>query len=122
VPIFRFAAALLGVLCAATASPALAHVLLVQADPPPNATVHAAPAALTLRFSEPIALALCQVLVRDATGREAQITAIPVPGATPSDVVVKLFPLTPGAYRVEWRAVARDSHNSNGSYSFTFTP
>ena len=96
--------------------------MLVQANPPPNATVSTAPKALALSFSERVDLPVSQVVVRDSAGHEVQITAIPGPGASPSDAVVKLWPLTPGVYRVEWHAIGKGSRPTTGNYRFTVAP
>lgn len=108
------------------AAPAFAHPKLVASTPTANATV-AAPAMLSLGFSEK--------LVPRFTGATVTMTSMPGMAITkPMAVgtVVSAFgrdgktltlkpahTLTPGAYRVEWHAVAADTHRTSGAFAFT---
>ena len=112
-------------LFAAPAS-ALAHPKLVASTPTANATV-AAPAMLSLGFSEK--------LVPRFTGATVTMTSMPGMAMNKPMAVGTVAPafgrdgktlllkpahaLTPGAYRVEWHAVAADTHRTSGAFAFT---
>jgi hypothetical protein len=95
-----------------------AHSHLIGAAPAPHATV-AAPATITLHFSESLEPKFSSFDVKDATGRivkadvhsEGQDNSVLV--ASPA------APMGPGAYSVSWHIVARDGHRMQGVYPFT---
>jgi len=106
------------------ATPAAAHPKLVSSTPAENASV-AAPAQITLTFSEN--------LVAPLSGIELTMTAMPgmpnhprmpirgfttkVEGRT---LVAKLpRPLPVGTYELKWHAVAADQHRIENLYTFT---
>lgn len=105
------------------ASAAQAHPKLVRSMPVADARV-AAPSAITLVFSES--------LVPQFTGVELTRTAVPgsaemkvaslSPGIAADGKTLSIRPrarLAPGSYRVDWHAVAADTHRIKGSFSFT---
>lgn len=106
------------------ATPVSAHPKLVSSTPAENASV-AAPAQITLTFSEN--------LVAPLSGIELTMTAMPgmpnhprmpirgfttkVEGRT---LVAKLpRPLPVGTYELKWHAVAADQHRIENLYTFT---
>jgi methionine-rich copper-binding protein CopC len=107
------------------AGPALAHPKLVSTLPAANATV-AAPKAIQLKFNEK--------LVPKFTGGALVMTGMPgmashapmAMGALPATVgadgktliLTPKAPLKPGAYTVNWHAVAGDSHRVSGTVAF----
>ena len=105
------------------ASAAQAHPKLLQSTPVPDTRV-APPAAITLVFSEK--------LVSQFTGVELTMAAAPgIAEARIDSLATKLAAdgrtltatpknrLTPGDYRVDWHAVAADTHRIKGSFAFT---
>ncbi|MGH8780973.1 copper homeostasis periplasmic binding protein CopC [Paraburkholderia sp.] len=107
-----------GAAALAVASTAFAHALPVSRDPAPDTEV-AAPAQVTIRFSEPLEPAFSKIVVDDAAGK-------PV-GAGPSAVDANdrktmhaplASPLVAGRYTVHWNAVATDGHRTHGDYGF----
>lgn len=106
----------LGLSLSATA--ALAHAHLTAQTPAAGATV-AAPAALSLTFSEDVNLAFTGVAI---TGPDKA----PVTQGTASlnaDRTVLTVPvagtLAAGTYRVDWHALSNDGHKTQGHYTFT---
>lgn len=109
------AAALLVILPAA----AEAHAELVLASPEPGSGLAQAPAAVVIKFSEPLNLSLSRIEVLDASGADV--------GSGPTEAVVgdalamrrPLGLLPTGQYTVRWTTVsAVDGHTLRGSYSF----
>ncbi len=106
-------------------TPAFAHPKLVASTPTANATVPA-PAMLSLSFSEK--------LVPRFTSATVTMTSMPgmamdkpmavgavAPAFGHDGKTLTLKPahmLTPGAYRVEWHAVAADTHRTSGAFAF----
>lgn len=99
---------------------ALAHALLQKADPPVGGMVKASPAEIRIDFSEGVEPAFSGITLHASDG-----TAVPVGRATvdPQNqavMVVKVGKkLAPGTYKVDWHAVAVDTHRTEGSFTFS---
>lgn len=111
------------------ASQALAHAELVSSSPADKSTV-AATDHLTLKFSEaPNAKLSGVALTQTQMMMSGKMTAMPMKVAglstapDPKDkstlVVTLKAPLAAGAYKLDWHAVADDSHRSSGTVTFT---
>ena len=111
------AAVLLGCIGAA-----LAHAHLKTATPAVDATVTAAPTELRLGFTEGVNVKFTGLTLAGPAG------AVPTgaPALAPGDDKVLVVPvsgaLAPGAYKVNWHALATDGHKTDGSYGFTVKP
>ena len=97
---------------------AFAHAQLVRATPAVGGTVHEAPTAVTLRFSEKLEPKFSSVVVRDATGKQVDKGDSAVDKADRMVIRVPLPQLEPGVYKVEWKAVSADAHKINGDFTF----
>jgi methionine-rich copper-binding protein CopC len=111
---------MLAALCAtvATAGNAWAHAHPKSMVPGADATV-AAPAEVSITFTEALEQAFSSLTVRDAAGHAVANGKAEVAGATHTVMRLAVPALAPGVYTVQWVAVARDGHRTNGSYSFT---
>ncbi|MGW4898600.1 copper resistance CopC/CopD family protein [Kitasatospora sp. NPDC004240] len=122
----RRIAGLLGVLGAvlalmlAGAGPAAAHATLQSTDPAQNTVLPAAPAAVTLTFSEAVSLSGDSVKVLDPAGQAVE-TGSPVHADGKDNTArIGLRPgLAGGTYTVAWRAVSEDSHPIGGAFVFS---
>jgi methionine-rich copper-binding protein CopC len=94
-------------------APAFAHAKLTASDPAANASV-TPPKLIKLTFSENLEPAFSSAELTDAAGKTVPVSKS-VGGAT-----ITLLPLTlqPGAYKVTWHSVGRDTHRMSGSFSF----
>jgi copper transport protein len=101
------------------ASPALAHAVVVGANPPPATGLPQAPGAVVMSFSEPLNLRLSRIRVLARSGHDV--------GTGPTTAVIgdaramqrKLGALRPDLYTVAWTTVSRvDGHTLRGSYTF----
>ena len=118
--LLRIAACLaLGALVLGAPPAAQAHAELVLVSPAPGSGLAQAPAAIVIKFSEPLNLALSRIEVLDSAGADV--------GSGPTEAVVgdsqamrrPLGLLTIGQYTVRWTSVsALDGHALRGSYSF----
>ena len=95
---------------------AFAHAALVESVPADGAVLTAAPADVTLRFSEPVAPVMLRVLDIDAKpvadGARAQV----------EDTIIRLpLPagLAHGTYVVSYRVISVDSHPISGAVVFS---
>jgi methionine-rich copper-binding protein CopC len=115
--------ALGGLLSLAATGAAFAHAHLKSSLPQANAVVAAAPPSLTLTFTEGLELKLSGVKV---TGADGKSVSLGTPALSASDDTVITVPLAgtlaPGVYTVDWHAVAKDTHATHGSYTFTVKP
>lgn len=99
---------------------AFAHAHLVTATPADKAVVAAAPGALTLKFSEGVALKFTGVTVNGPGGATIALGAGSLDPKDDTLLTVPLSgPLAAGAYTVLWHALSTDGHKSSGSYGFT---
>jgi methionine-rich copper-binding protein CopC len=117
----RYANALALGLIAAMPAPtaAFAHAFLLRTVPAAGSTVRTAPPRLVLRFTEAVVSHFCQVTLRGPAGAAILIRPPRAVPGHPRTLLVRLPPLPPGPYRVTWRAVARDTHRTAGSFRFT---
>ena len=113
----RFRPALLGVLLPWLLLPqsALAHAAVVALDPPPGSVQAQPPTIVRITFSEPVTPFGRGIDVYSPSGRRVSGTAV----ASGFALVDSLNELGSGTYLVEWRVVARDTHPSRGSYTFS---
>jgi methionine-rich copper-binding protein CopC len=107
-----------------SAGPVLAHPKLASATPAANATVKATK-QIELRFSEKLVPAFsgANVVMTSMPGMadhgEMKVGAKAAVGKDGKSMVITLAkPLAAGDYRVDWYAVAGDTHRIKGSHSF----
>jgi methionine-rich copper-binding protein CopC len=95
-----------------------AHAFPSSERPMVDSTVKSPPAEVDIHFDNPVEAMFAHLQVSDRSGADvtADAPAVSKDGLTLS---VKLKPLTSGKYAVKWSAVAKDSHRTEGSYSFT---
>jgi copper resistance protein C len=99
------------------ATPAFAHAHLELSDPADKATV-AAPASLSLTFTEGLELAFSGIEVTGPSG-PVMLGAASLSGADHTVLTVVLpTVLAAGTYTVKWHALSTDGHKTTGSYSF----
>jgi methionine-rich copper-binding protein CopC len=118
------ALALVATACAAMAS--ARHLRLARSIPAANATVPAGPLApVQLWFSQRAEVAVTTVKVRPAaspaTADRALDSVTRAAGTNAPIVATSAQPvaLTPGAWIVSWRTMARDGHVITGTIPFT---
>ena len=113
-----FTAAASAALIVTGTSAAWAHAELKQATPAVDGTVQAAPAEVTLKFSERLESAFSAVVVRDAVGKRVDKSDGHIDRADRTVMRASLQPLSPGTYIVEWRALTADTHRTEGAFIF----
>lgn len=108
-----------GLLVAALAPEALAHVFFERAEPRVGAVVTAPPERVSVWFDGQIEPAFSTVVVTDAAERRVDREDVRVDADDPMRLAVRLPPLPPGIYTVTWRVVALDGHPTEGRFVFT---
>ena len=101
------------------AAPALAHSMLVKAEPPRRALLAKAPTQVRLWFNEEIEGDYASLVVLDAD--KHPVTEIN-PQLAPDDrksIILPLPELTPGKYSVKFRVLSVDGHVVESSFDFT---
>lgn len=101
------------------AAPALAHSMLIKAEPPRRAVLATAPTQVQLWFNEEIEGDYASLVVLDA--EKHPVTEIK-PQLAPDDrksIVLPLPELTPGKYSVKFRVLSVDGHVVESYFDFT---
>ena len=102
--------------------PAKAHAQLRGAAPPVGASLRAAPAQVSLTFSEGVEPAFSSIIVTDAAGARVDRDDLRRDPEQINHLFLGLKKLSPGGYRVDWKVTSVDSHKTQGSYTFTVLP
>ena len=111
--------ALAAAMWTAAAPPAGAHAVLESTTPALGAALATAPAAVELRFTEPVEIGLGSVRVHASGGEEVQRGDAFHPRGDERVVAVRLRDgLRDGAYTATYRVVSRDSHPLAGGFVF----
>ena len=107
----------------AAVSCAHAHAFLDHADPAVGGSVKGTPQEVKLAFTEEVEPAFSSVKIFDAAGKEVDGRNV---RADPKDghlLLVSLpVPLAAGTYKVVWRVVSKDTHVTQGNFTFTKEP
>jgi methionine-rich copper-binding protein CopC len=101
---------------------ASAHAFLERASPAVGSTIRAAPAEITLRFTERIEPAFSTVQVTGPGGERVDAGDTRVDEREPASLRASLKTLAAGTYKVVWRVVSVDSHVTDGDFKFTVAP
>lgn len=99
-------------------STAWAHAFPEAEHPLVGSTLTAAPDRVSIKYDAPIQSLFAKLKVLNSSGKAVTIGSAKV-GPDHRTLSVKLKPLKPGKYTVEWSVVAWDGHRTEGSYSFT---
>lgn len=111
--------AILVVACLLDGQTAFAHAVPITSEPLANAILEIAPNAVTIEFSEPIALTLSQIVVLSQGGQVVTVGALQTVGGLDTTVTVSLPQLADGIYLVSWQVLSTiDGHTTSGSFSF----
>ncbi len=112
---------LIVLLSVASFSLAQAHAFLDHADPRVGSTLAASPSAVKGWYTEELEPAFSKIEVFDGTGKEIDNKDSKVDPTDKTLMVVSVPKLTAGTYKVEWSAVAVDTHHTTGTFTFTVT-
>jgi methionine-rich copper-binding protein CopC len=97
---------------------ALAHAFPIRSEPRVGWKV-AAPAKVTIWFDGELEPAFSTIAVSNAAQQRVDKNNAHVNPLDATVLEVDLPPLSPGKYQVQWSVVAKDTHRTEGSFSFT---
>ncbi len=108
-----------------SASPVFAHTHLESKVPAENSVLTEAPSEVILEFSEGLEVAMSKLEVKNA--KTGEVVSVGKPTTLPGDDKSLQVPLKPlkkekATYTVSWKAVSKDTHKMQGSYSFKLEP
>jgi len=95
--------------------PALAHAKVLSLDPGPGDRLAHTPGSEAVTFTEPVTLVGLGITVRSPSGRRISRGRAREVNST---LTVEVADAGQGTYTVSWRAVARDTHPTSGTYTF----
>ena len=110
--------------CAAatfSATVAFAHAFLQTSSPAVGGTVRTPPAEVRIDFTEGIEPAFTSIVVTDTHGARVDEGGGYTKGGN-THFAVRLKALGSGIYHVAWKAVATDTHHTEGTFAFTVAP
>ena len=100
-----------------------AHAFLQRAEPPVGGTVKQAPGEVRGLFTEGLNAKASSLKVFDAAGKEVDKKDAHLDPKEPRWLIVSLPASLPvGTYKVVWRVVAEDGHETQGDYTFQVAP
>jgi methionine-rich copper-binding protein CopC len=98
---------------------ALAHSMLVKAEPPRRAVLAKAPVQVRLWFNEEIEGDYASLVVLDAEKHPVTEVKPQLAQDDPKSIVLPLPELAPGKYSVKFRVLSVDGHVVESSFDFT---
>jgi methionine-rich copper-binding protein CopC len=107
------------VVLAASATAVWAHAVLTKSSVRDQPVQADTATTITLTFNSGIEAGFAQVILRGA-GPDRPLGARA--GAKPSEVVIDLPPLPPGAYALRYKVLAADGHVTESVYRFRIDP
>lgn len=107
----------------AAATHSWAHAFLDHAEPAVGSTAKQPPGEVWLAFTEKLEASFSRVQVFDASGKEVDKKDVRADPRNPRRLGVSLpAALGAGEYKVVWRAVAEDTHVTQGDFTFRVQP
>ena len=113
------AAAAVAITLGAAAPQALAHSMLVKAEPPRRAVLAKAPEQVRLWFNEDIEGDYASLTVLDADKHPVTDAKPTLASDDPKSIVLPLPELAPGKYSVKFRVLSVDGHVVDSAFDFT---
>jgi methionine-rich copper-binding protein CopC len=95
-----------------------AHAFLDHSDPAVGSTVPTSPSVLHMWFTQQLEPAFSHATVTDKTGAPVNDGPATIDPSNPSELDVKLKPLSGGTYKVKWHVLSVDTHTTEGDFTF----
>ncbi len=99
-------------------SRAQAHAFLDHAEPKVGSTITGSPTVVKIWFTEEVQSEISGIEVLDSAGREVDKKDVKIDAKDDALMSVSVPKLPPGIYKVEWHAVCRFGHDTNGTFTF----
>ncbi len=104
---------------AAFPSQAEAHAFPVRSEPRVGWTIPNSPSKVTIWFDGELEPAFSKIAVYNSAKQRVDTGNARVNSSNATLLEVDLSHLPPGIYRVYWSVVAKDTHRTDGDFSFT---
>ena len=108
------------ILCASP-TPTFAHSFPIRSEPRVGWTIANAPPKVTIWFDGGLEPVFSTITVYNAAKQQVDKNDSRVSGSDNSILEVDLPPLPAGSYRVYWKALSKDTHVTEGDFTFTIT-
>jgi methionine-rich copper-binding protein CopC len=95
------------------------HAFPDHSDPRVGATVSGSPPSVRIWFDSDLEPLFSKMVVKDSSGKEVDKKDSHVDPSNDALLIVDVAPLPPGTYHVYWNVVARDTHRTEGDFTFT---
>jgi copper resistance protein C len=96
-----------------------AHAFPIRSNPRVGWTIASSPPKATIWFDGELEPAFSTVAVYNSAKRQVDKNNSRVGGADNNVLEVDLPPLSPGSYHVYWKALSKDTHVTEGDFTFT---
>ncbi|HLY27356.1 MAG TPA: copper resistance CopC family protein [Aggregatilineales bacterium] len=103
------------------AIPALAHAMLRRSDPPADAELDVPPTLVSAWFTQALTTG-SRLSVFDSQFQAVDLGQTYIDASDATLMQIKLAPVAPGRYTVNWKAESVDGHESLGSFQFIVAP
>jgi methionine-rich copper-binding protein CopC len=110
----------LAVLFCARIQPASGHAYPIIVSPADGASLKESPREVRIQFTEGIELAFSRITVKGAKGEvvgQGKLRQL-----ADDTVAIDLKPLSAGNYTIDWQVLSVDTHITEGTLHFTFSP
>jgi copper resistance protein C len=97
---------------------AQAHAFPIRSDPRVGWTINTPPAKVTIWFDGEIEPAFSTITVYNSAKQQVDKGNTRINGSDASVLEVDLTPLAAGTYHVYWKALAKDTHLTQGDFTF----
>ena len=101
---------------------AMAHAILVKAQPDKESTVTTAPKEVVLRFNDAVGEEFLALAIVDDKGKRVDAHDAKLDLTDRANLRASVDVQTPGRYMVRYRVLSADGHVVSGKYFFTFKP
>jgi len=95
------------------------HAFPIRSDPRVGWTIASSPSKVTIWFDGELEPAFSTITVYNSATQQVDKGDSRVSGTDASVLEVDLTDLAPGTYRVYWRVLAKDTHVTEGDFTFT---
>ncbi len=95
------------------------HAFPDHSDPRVGSTVTTPPAVVRIWFDSDLEPVFSTLMVHNMDGKMVDKRDVRVDPSDPKLLMVSVPPLPPGTYLVIWNVVARDTHRTQGQFTFT---
>jgi methionine-rich copper-binding protein CopC len=97
------------------------HAFPVRSDPRVGWTIPSAPSKVTIWFDGDLEPVFSAITVYNSAKERVDKDDSRLGAAAANILEVDLSALTPGTYRVYWKALSKDTHVTEGDFYFTIT-